>query len=83
MLPIVSLIIVVVALTLWYFACLQPTEHESELVIEDVSPCTIGVIDVRYKGEKEYQYIGEIKILNDGSNGELIKIRVDQEDNFK
>lgn len=82
-LSVVSLIIAVVALTSWCFAYQQSTEHETELIIEDVAPCTIGVIDVRYNGEKEYQYIGEIKILNDGSNGEQIKIRVDQEDNLK
>lgn len=52
--------------------------HADDLVIETVEPCTEGFIEVWKKdGETIYfESSGTIEIINDGKNGEPIRIRM-------
>lgn len=52
--------------------------HADDLVIETVEPCTEGVVEV-FKKDGETIYFeagGTIEIINDGKNGEPIRIRM-------
>ena len=53
----------------------------SDLVIDIPDPCTYGSITVYDKYVETFSYTGEIKILNDGINGEPIEIVVDVQNN--
>lgn len=60
------------------------THQPKELVINTVKPCTKGTLTISKNGNILYVYLGEIKIINDGSNGELIEIYIDyQYENLK
>lgn len=50
------------------------------LVIETIEPNTTGKITVYVDGIADFEYAGEIKIKNDGTNGEEVEIIVDAEE---
>lgn len=53
----------------------EQTEQTEPLVIETVQPMTEGVLTiVDGEGGLFYQYQGEIRIINDGKNGQPIEI---------
>lgn len=52
------------------------------LVISIPKPCHKGMLTVYGKGEVLYQYGGEIKIVNDGRNGEDIEIVIEYPDEY-
>ena len=53
----------------------EQTEQAEPLVIETVQPMTEGVLTiVDGEGGLFYQYQGEIRIINDGKNGQPIEI---------
>ena len=58
-------------------------EHDigqvENLVIETIEPNTTGRVTVYVDGIADFEYAGEIKIKNDGTNGEEIEIIIDAE----
>lgn len=50
------------------------------LVIETIEPNTTGKITVYVDGIADFEYAGQIKIKNDGTNGEEVEIIVDAEE---
>lgn len=58
----------------------QDVEQVENLVIETIEPNTTGKITVYVDGIADFEYAGEIKIKNDGTNGEEVEIIVDAEE---
>lgn len=50
------------------------------LVIETIEPNTTGRVTVYVDGIADFEYAGEIKIKNDGTNGEEVEIIIDAEE---
>lgn len=50
------------------------------LVIKTIEPNTTGKVTVYVDGIADFEYAGEIKIKNDGTNGEEVEIIVDAEE---
>lgn len=58
----------------------QDVGQAENLVIETIEPNTTGKITVYVDGIADFEYAGEIKIKNDGTNGEEVEIIVDAEE---
>lgn len=58
----------------------QDVGQVENLVIETIEPNTTGKITVYVDGIADFEYAGEIKIKNDGTNGEEVEIIVDAEE---
>lgn len=73
--------VLIVAVTLLLVGCQteepQPEIQPRDIVIDIPDPCKTGVIEVYENGELDFGYEGTINILNDGKDGEPIRIVVD------
>lgn len=57
------------------------TPEAQELVIDTPKPCTYGNLTIVDEfGDISFQYTGDISIVNNGTNGEPIDIRVSLEE---
>lgn len=65
----------------------KPIEQErsqpQKLVITTPKPCTKGSLTIYGQGEVQYQYSGEIQLVNDGKNGEDIEVIVEYPDDWE
>lgn len=61
----------------------QPNIKAKDLVIEIPEKNTSGVITIYDENKMMFSYMGEIDILNDGTNGEDINIVIDVNENVK
>lgn len=65
----------------------KPIEQEhpqpQKLVIATPKPCTKGSLTIYGQGEVQYQYSGEIQLVNDGKNGEDIEVIVEYPDDWE
>ncbi len=55
----------------------EPVKQPRDIVIDIPEPCKTGVIEVYDNGELDFGYEGTIDIVNDGKDGEPIRIVVD------
>ena len=55
----------------------EPAKQPRDIVIDIPDPCKTGVIEVYENGELDFGYEGTIDIVNDGEDGEPIRIVVD------
>ena len=55
----------------------EPVKQPRDIVIDIPEPCKTGVIEVYENGELDFGYEGTIDIVNDGKDGEPIRIVVD------
>ena len=71
----------IVAVTLLLVGCQQeepqPVKQPRDIVIDIPETCKTGVIEVYEDGELDFGYEGTIDIVNDGKDGEPIRIVVD------
>lgn len=71
----------IVAVTLLLVGCQQeepqPVKQPRDIVIDIPDPCKTGVIEAYENGELDFGYEGTIDIVNDGKDGEPIRIVVD------
>ena len=59
----------------------QQNTKKKDLVLEIPEPCTYGRIIVYDEHVETFSYSGEIHIINDGKDGEQIKIIVNVQEN--
>lgn len=73
--------VLIVAVMLVLFGCqreeVEPVKQPRDIVIDIPEPCKTGVIEVYENGELDFGYEGTIDIVNDGKDGEPIRIVVD------
>ncbi len=55
----------------------EPVKQPRDIVIDIPEPCKTGVVEVYDNGELDFGYEGTIDIVNDGKDGEPIRIVVD------
>lgn len=78
--------ILLVLIPVFLMAGCENTQDEHDigqvenLVIETIEPNTTGRVTVYVDGIADFEYAGEIKIKNDGTNGEEVEIIIDAEE---